>query len=494
MIIFDAPMQVEIRNAGDQLRSLGYQLTVDQIVTTEMGDATARRRMVVVACKVVRDDQARLTLEPRRTAAAKCANFLDPVEKTLPSDWLNEAEWDLKLDPKIKMVSAVFMPKVVGKIHPKEENGRNLHFVYTTDGPLPLLTRKQIQEHGIFLYIPEGKPLGVRKIKPIEVWRIHGGSDDDWSSLVKTGASEDDLTAWAARSLPKRSARSILEAALEWALTSQSGTVVGGPRHREQEEIARITLDWCKSWMAHPEDPRIGLPPASWWGRSGPSEMMKYQEEKVGMVSKFHDGAKRRVKFVQTPAEVREFVVEGGGKGATRKVRHRKRKEVKNGRLPTTFNAELGDEPLEPCEDVDQPGTPVISPGRDANWMDQMKSKPMLQCLAAGTQSGYESSWRAWMLYCRLRRTSPFLLGRTHEEIKEDEEEILTYIVHLTENLTRAPGTVRGHISAIRNMHVQSGWGGPFESRPRVWRAVRGLEKARGTTARKWPVTTAMMK
>ena len=76
----------------------------------------------------------------------------------------------------------------------------------------------------------------------------------------------------------------------------------------------------------------------------------------------------------------------------------------------------------------------------------------------------------------------------------DDEEEILLYVVHLGITMSRAAGTVKAKLFALRQMHVMGGYPDPLQGKLRLWMALKGLERRRGPARRKLPTTPGMLK
>ena len=117
-----------------------------------------------------------------------------------------------------------------------------------------------------------------------------------------------------------------------------------------------------------------------------------------------------------------------------------------------------------------------------------------MEALAEGTSKTYRAAWDQWIVYSRVRSIDPFFDGQTRKEIRHDGEEILLYVVHLGITMSRAAGTVKAKLFALRQMHVMGGYPGPLQGKPRLWMALKGLERRRGAAQRKLPMTPGMLK
>ena len=118
----------------------------------------------------------------------------------------------------------------------------------------------------------------------------------------------------------------------------------------------------------------------------------------------------------------------------------------------------------------------------------------LMEALADGTSKTYRAAWDQWTTYARVRGIEPFLEGQTRKEIRQDEEEILLYMVHLGITMSRAAGTVKAKLFALRQMHIVAGYPDPLQGKPRLRMALKGLERRRGPGRRKLRTTPGMLK
>ena len=60
--------------------------------------------------------------------------------------------------------------------------------------------------------------------------------------------------------------------------------------------------------------------------------------------------------------------------------------------------------------------------------------------------------------------------------------------------MSRAAGTVKAKLFALCQMHVMGGYPDPLQGKPRLWMALKGLERRGGPARRKLPTTPGMLK
>ena len=126
--------------------------------------------------------------------------------------------------------------------------------------------------------------------------------------------------------------------------------------------------------------------------------------------------------------------------------------------------------------------------------MQSLVDAAVVASVARGTRATYSVAWRQWSTFCRIRGKSPILVGKTREEIRAEEEELLLFMVHLYNNLHRAHGTIRTKLLGVRSQHVMLGEADPLAGKPRIWMALNGIEKWQGPGKRKLPVTVQMLR
>ena len=142
------------------------------------------------------------------------------------------------------------------------------------------------------------------------------------------------------------------------------------------------------------------------------------------------------------------------------------------------------------------PGTKIGAPWPGAGYQYEVQRQAealVLEAMSHGTGTSYTLGWNQWLSYCRLRGMSPFLEGTSRTERRQDEEEILYYIVYLGISMNRAASTVKTKLAALRQGHIVAGCGDPIEGKKRVLMAIKGLEKRNGRGRRKLPTTTGML-
>ena len=112
--------------------------------------------------------------------------------------------------------------------------------------------------------------------------------------------------------------------------------------------------------------------------------------------------------------------------------------------------------------------------------------------VAVSTNKAYHKAWSEWLVFCRIRKENPVMVGGHSEQSRGDEERLLHFCVYLADTLARAAGTVKNKLMGIRHVHVINGVGDPLVGKTRVWLLFRALKKAK-KLIRRFPVTVRML-
>ena len=98
--------------------------------------------------------------------------------------------------------------------------------------------------------MPQSKKGAIRALTGQEIWRMHGGSREEWRAEPKEG--REALVKRAVASCPPRTA----EAVLTWATEIfRSGKKVGACHDPEEEAAWKAVQRWLRAWKSNPERP-----------------------------------------------------------------------------------------------------------------------------------------------------------------------------------------------------------------------------------------------
>ena len=101
---------------------------------------------------------------------------------------------------------------------------------------------------------------------------------------------------------------------------------------------------------------------------------------------------------------------------------------------------------------------PVLGGANYHRWLEEQKLGALMQKLSEGTRLGYESAWRQWVAYRTLQEKAPLLEGRDRDERRQDEEDLITFVVYFAQVLHRSYSTLQQKLYAIRYAHLVAGF------------------------------------
>eukprot|EP00435_Cladocopium_sp_Y103_P026666 s2518_g6.t1 len=123
---------------------------------------------------------------------------------------------------------------------------------------------------------------------------------------------------------------------------------------------------------------------------------------------------------------------------------------------------------------------------------EQAELALLLSRYSQNTAANYQSQWKWWALFCQRRGKDAVRFVKAYS--KEEEQLVLDFLVHCSTNESKAPGTIKLRLSAMRSMHLTLGYPDPLVHMPRVPLALAGLRRRFGTKERRMPVTPDMLK
>ncbi|CAK9050617.1 Tyr recombinase domain-containing protein [Durusdinium trenchii] len=221
-----------------------------EFVTTELGEATARRRRMMImmkgaedACLQVVEDY--LIKTPVASSMASCIKPAGAEGLT----W----EFPMRLQICPGIPRDPLLPALVAHGWWAEESERVN--IYGLGGPArwPLMDKTNGQMERIFVYDLKGPVGAVRALTPWELWRCQGRDSTSWAQARDNGVGEEDLLRQGCRGTGRRTAQSLLFAAAkvvtehvreQSADEGRAGAVRDGP---EDESLAKLLL-WLRKW------------------------------------------------------------------------------------------------------------------------------------------------------------------------------------------------------------------------------------------------------
>ena len=115
----------------------------------------------------------------------------------------------------------------------------------------------------------------------------------------------------------------------------------------------------------------------------------------------------------------------------------------------------------------------------------------LLDRYSKSTMSVYKSQYKWWQLFCQRRGLDPVRYVTGYD--RKEEDLFLEYMIHCAVNESKAPGTVKIRLAAIRSIHLSMGLPDPMAHLPRIPLAMAGIKRRWGTKVRRKPVTPEML-
>jgi len=294
-------------------------------------------------------------------------------------------------------------------------------------------------------------------LTPVEVWGIQGGDIDEWVQALRAGVTDEALLELAARALPPQSAGAVVGAVAGASSTWGWDDRVGVCLHPEDVEEERRLYAWLRAWKQSPEDPDSVLPKE----------------------------ARKRLPKLPAPLPIASFEDDPDRCGGPKISRREDLLRSLHLRRTTAHGPETW---------LSQPENRGLAATHRGLDLASEREKAVAAAFAPGTQTTYKYSWGKWETFCRAREEQPLITGSNPQEEWDDEERVLDFVVHVTVNMHREAGTLKGYLSAIGSRHEQLGLGRPLDRMRRVWLSLKGLRRTKGGTKRKHPVTSGMLR
>ena len=115
----------------------------------------------------------------------------------------------------------------------------------------------------------------------------------------------------------------------------------------------------------------------------------------------------------------------------------------------------------------------------------------LLDRYSKSTMNVYKSQYKWWQLFCQRRGLDPVRYVTGYD--RKEEDLFLEYMIHCAVNESKAPGTVKIRLAAIRSIHLSMGLPDPMAHLPRIPLAMAGIKRRWGTKVRRKPVTPEML-
>lgn len=109
------------------------------------------------------------------------------------------------------------------------------------------------------------------------------------------------------------------------------------------------------------------------------------------------------------------------------------------------------------------------------------------QALAPSTRKVYSAGVSHYLDFCGLHH---------HKPVPASEQTLAEFVAYLADVVRCAPVTIKGYLSAVRNLHVEQGAGNPFLEATLPDLVYRGVKRVHGTHKRldRLPITLPLLR
>eukprot|EP00435_Cladocopium_sp_Y103_P012460 s1027_g3.t1 len=440
--IIEGPRMVAWELGERLCEERGWIVKTMEYVTTEHGEAAARRRKcMVVFCRGG-------DCEGWETVFVKSCHP-SSVQGTLPARGWEEDVWVKPFSMLIEsgIPREPMLPVPVG------------HFLWEEDGERltchgvggPILWPKWSEERGSFMdtyiYDRRGPPGHLRRLEAEEVWILQGRGRKEFRAMVES-FGQQKIREEGCRATGGQTATNLLAGAgalVSQQIVAEAGRAGAGRDDLGSDALAQI-LVWLRKWrrgdFGRPTDRRAGGAleessvcrwAESWWiNMLEPEEMI--EEDFDG-----YAGGRRRKSTQEIAEQVAQQIVSNVGL----QVR--------------PFSGEVSE--------------------RVEEWLEEN----MTGDKSAATEKAYAGAWAKWCAWARRKGWLSEYLSKS-EDIVHRENKILSYVGYLGW-LGCSVNTIRQAIFAIKTAHKRIGEGDITDGMHRVWILLGGLD--RRNTSRK---------
>ena len=434
--VVEGPRAVAWELGEQKCRRKGWDCAIIEFVTTEFGEAMARRRR----CMFISTDGI---LPEGWEESVLRAGAPVPVQTALKSkSW---EEMVLMRPMKLEVESGIprdrMLPNPVGHFFLEEQERLTCHGV---DGPAPWpkIDENMGQVKDVLMFDRRGPPGHMRKLTLEEIWTLQGRSLSDLKG-VKDVAKK---VAEGCRATGTRTASTLLICAGHMVEDKMTEKLVkaGGCREQEGPEALAQILLWLRKWKRGDFGRHAG-----------------------GRIDSFED----RVVYRWAESWWISMLEESEDEIETRRAGGRRKKA----------------EPSDIAEKISKQFVTAVGMqvrpfhGEVRERIDEWLEENMCGDKAPATEKAYASAWMKWQAWARRQGWLSEYLDR-NQDVVDRENKLLGYVGYLGW-LGASSNTIRQSIFAIKMAHKRVGAGDITEGMHRIWILLGGLDR-RSTTRR----------
>ena len=422
-------------------------------MTTEFGEAAARRRVCLVATSNELTTDPLTQTTSRETLAPPMGAKLDATKDVAGLLW----KYPIKLTLDAGIPRAPLLPMIKGHFW-LQDGRRNLA---STSGPLrwPLKVAGQEGVEDSFVYDPRGPCGAIRQLSPVEVWRCQGRSSASFEALKKSGMSDGEILVEGGKATGAETAMALVLMAGYVTAAGDRG-VAGVCKDILGDENLSKVLSWLLKW-------RRGLLPRS--HDSGAGAGGHGEDHRCGS-----DRGLERVVWRWL-----EDDEDRGGRAGGRRSHHKDGKDK--------VHEAIGNATV-----LDQFGLCRPFNGGVGALVEEWIEDNLCGYLADSTAKQYAGVYGKWRAWARRQGWHSEFLDKGFPA-EDNEEKLLGFLGYLGW-LGASAATIKQAVFAVKDGHKRFGKGDPTERMWRLWMLLSAWEKRATKQARRLGVTPEMLK
>eukprot|EP00435_Cladocopium_sp_Y103_P002944 s2186_g1.t1 len=439
LVIIEGPRAVAWDIGEKRCTAQGWGCKLVEFVTTELGEAMARRRR----CLLVR---------PGGALPDSCEEGLVRVGAPVPVHTiLKQKPWEdlvWRRPARLQLESGIprdrMLPCPIGHFAWSEDGERET--CHSTDGPClwPKLVEGKGGVEPVYVFDRRGPPGHLRQLTDEEIWKLQGRSVGDLKHEQNISARVRE----GCRATGAHTASSLLLWAghlVEGFIEEEAGRAGMCPELDGPESLAQILL-WLRRWKR---------------GEFGRRAGGYFEEEKVYHVNRWAESwwLSMLDGFEDSSSDEEPETYAGGRKPK------RTAEEVAE-EVSKQFVTSVGLTVRPFCGEVGE---------RVEEWLEEN----MHGDKSPATEKAYASAWAKWKAWAKRQEWVSEYLDRSEDAV-ERENKLLAYVGYLGW-LGASVNTIRQSIFAIKLAHKRVGAGDITEGMHRVWILLGGLDR-RSTT------------
>ena len=462
--IVEGPRAVAWELGEKRCKREGWGYGLIEFVTTEHGEALARRRQCLVF------DRKGALPEGWEGSLVRIGvpTPMMSILKPLPAD---DPKWrqPVRLEIESGIPRDRMLPQPAGHVWWSQEGDREVVCNMSGPGRWPLFdpSTKKLEE--TFVYDRRGPGGHLRQLGAPEIWALQGRTTEE---LVQCGLPSEDAVLEGTRATGKHTAANLL--------------VLGGSLMAER--MGSMTLNETKAGMCPDATGADALAQMLIWfrrwkkgdlGRSKP--MYNCEETKAG-------GKRETSRQVWRWPEAWWWLEALGDEESEDEVEEGcRRAGGRKKKTPEEVAEVVGSQVIQQCGLAVVPFHGEVG-DRVEEWLEENLAGDKSQA----TEKAYAGAWQKWCAWTRRQGWSQEYLSRSEDPV-EQENKVLAYVGYLGW-LGASPNTIRQHLFAMKSMHKKTGRGDPTEKMYRIWILVNALDRKSSTRRpRRLGVTPEML-